>query len=71
VPNLVPFARSFQTWLNLNKVVSKTKYDALFASVSKLSGQMESIVKSGKLFVSGYISFWVMDAIAEVGVVFG
>ncbi|WP_447802251.1 hypothetical protein [Pseudomonas serbica] len=74
VPNLVPFARSFQTWLNLNKVVSRTKYDALFVSLSNLSGQMESIVKSGKLFVSGCISFWVMDAmdaLAEVAVVFG
>ena len=70
MPNLVPFARSFQTWLNLNKVVSRTKYDALFTSVNKLSVQMESIIKAGKLFVIGYTSVSVMDIMTETVVAF-
>lgn len=70
VPNLVPFARSFQTWLNLNKVVSRTKYDALFTSVNKLSSQMESIIKAGKLLVIGYTSISVLDIMTETVVAF-
>jgi len=65
IPNLVPYARSFQTWLNLNKVVAQVKYDSMVDAFKKIGSQVETVLKAGKLAIVSYLPFESMDVIDQ------